>query len=142
MKFNVAVLMIIGAGAIQLKKVDPTICYKGVVECDTPVTCIKGDPEGTSKTITCKRDDKRIDGKQLEPTSFAKVDREPLLTWSPTAHKPGHKVDYFVPNFGAQDEDISNTQKNMKNLNVKWPEPSFVQTGFWTQAPDGASVDN
>merc|ERR1712070_1350670 len=26
--------------------------------------------------------------------------REPLLTWAPTPKK-GHKVDYFVPNFGA-----------------------------------------
>ena len=39
--------------------------------------------------------------------------REPLLTWSPTGHK-GFKKDYFVPNFGPKDEDISTTQKNIQ----------------------------
>lgn len=52
--------------------------------------------------------------------------REPLLTWSPTAHKSGHPVDYFVPNFGPQDEDIASTQKHIADLEVKFP--SFVQT--------------
>ena len=33
-------------------------------------------------------------------------EREPLLTWSATAHKAGHPVDYFVPNFGA-DADLA-----------------------------------
>lgn len=64
------------------------------------------------------------------PESFAQIDsqveREPLLTWSPTAHKAGHKVDYFVPNFGAKDEDIANTQKNIRELEAKYP--SFIQT--------------
>lgn len=40
-------------------------------------------------------------------------------------HKPGHKVDYFVPNFGPKDEDIATTQKNIHDLEVKFP--SFVQ---------------
>jgi hypothetical protein len=48
------------------------------------------------------------------------------LTWSPSAHKAGHPVDYFVPNFGPKDEDISTTQKNIASLEVKFP--SFVQT--------------
>jgi len=52
-------------------------------------------------------------------------EREPLLTWSASAHKAGHPVDYFVPNFGPKDEDISTTQKNIKELEVKFP--SFVQ---------------
>ena len=70
------------------------------------------------------------------------LQREPLLTWSPKAHKPDHKVDYFVPNFGPKDEDIATTQKNIKDLGVKFP--SFVQTEaeYWTQAPDGAPVAN
>jgi len=51
--------------------------------------------------------------------------REPLATWSPSSHKLGFKADYFVPNFGGQDEDISNTQKNINNLEVKFP--AFVQ---------------
>lgn len=51
------------------------------------------------------------------------VDREPLATWAPTPKK-GHKVDYFVPNFGL-DEDVITTKTNIKNLDVKFP--SFVQ---------------
>lgn len=35
-----------------------------------------------------------------------KTEREPLLTWSPKAHKLGFKADYFVPNFGAVDSDL------------------------------------
>ena len=140
MKFNLAVLMIVGAGAIQLRnKSDPTICYKGVVECDTPVVCTKADPENGNPGIACKRDKEHVEGKKIE-SAFVQIEREPLLTWSPSAHKSGHPVDYFVPNFGPKDEDISETQKNIKNLGVKFP--SFVQTGFWTQAPDGAPVDN
>jgi hypothetical protein len=29
------------------------------------------------------------------------TEREPLLSWSPSAKKADHKTDYFVPNFGA-----------------------------------------
>ena len=50
--------------------------------------------------------------------------REPLLTWAPSPHK-GHPVNYFVPNFGL-DEDIVDTQGHINTLEVKFP--SFVQT--------------
>jgi len=87
MKFNLAILMIVGAGAIQLKqKSDPTICYPGMDNCDTPVICTKGSPPTIG--ISCKRDDEHVEGKKEAPAA------------------------------------------------------SFVQTGFWTQAPDGASMTN
>ena len=52
----------------------------------------------------------------------AELNREPLLTWKPKPKK-GHPVDYFVPNFGV-DEDIAATIKNTdaaeKSLGHKW----------------------
>ena len=65
MKFNLAILMIVGAGAIQLKNSDPTICYKGVVECDTPVVCTKIDPfnpKPEKRGIACKNDEEHVEG--------------------------------------------------------------------------------
>lgn len=41
----------------------------------------------------------------LGATSAVTVQREPLLTWTPTPADSGHPKDYFVPNFG-QDEDM------------------------------------
>ena len=43
--------------------------------------------------------------------SAVSVDREPLLTWAPTPPK-GHPIDYFVPNFGI-DNDIKATDKHI-----------------------------
>ena len=37
--------------------------------------------------------------------SCVKIEREPLLTWSPTPADSGPPKDYFVPHFG-EDEDI------------------------------------
>ena len=45
--------------------------------------------------------------------NFIQLDREPLLTWEPTAPK-GHPTGYFVPNFGL-DHDIEATQSHTKN---------------------------
>ena len=49
--------------------------------------------------------------------------REPLLTWSPTAKKSGFKKDYFIPNFG-EDRDIGFTRQHLSDtetkLNHKW----------------------
>lgn len=39
--------------------------------------------------------------------------REPLLTWSPTAHKAGFKQGYSVPNFGAQSSEIAETYASL-----------------------------
>ena len=41
----------------------------------------------------------------------AQLDREPLLSWKPKAPKT-HPIDYFVPNFGL-DEDVVSTQKHI-----------------------------
>ena len=45
--------------------------------------------------------------------SAVMLQREPLLTWKPKAPK-SHPVDYFVPNFGI-DEDVIDTQNSYKN---------------------------
>ena len=50
------------------------------------------------------------------------VDREPLLSWSPKPPK-SHPVDYFVPNFGL-DEDVLGTvesyQSEERRQGVNW----------------------
>ena len=50
--------------------------------------------------------------------SATMVQREPLLTWSPTEHK-GFKKNYFVPNFGAQDADIAATYSSLATTETK-----------------------
>ena len=66
--------------------------------------------------------------------------REPLLTWSPTAHKAGFKKDYFVPNFGPMDNVVQDTYENLagaeKSLGHHWDwskkksdKPVFYDTG-------------
>jgi len=42
----------------------------------------------------------------------AEINREPLLTWAPTAPKT-HPMDYFVPNFGV-DHEIAATHAHEK----------------------------
>ena len=41
------------------------------------------------------------------------LQREPLLSWSPTKKPNAYPVDYFVPHFG-QDEDIKSSFSHMK----------------------------
>ena len=53
--------------------------------------------------------------------SAIQLQREPLLTWAPTAPK-SHPVDYFVPNFG-QDVDIKEAQKHIKDAEVMLKHP-------------------
>ena len=45
--------------------------------------------------------------------SAVMLQREPLLSWAPKAPK-SHPVDYFVPNFGI-DEDVIDTQNSIKS---------------------------
>lgn len=40
----------------------------------------------------------------LGSVSALKIEREPLLTWSPTEPASGFKKDYAVPNFGVDHE--------------------------------------
>ena len=47
----------------------------------------------------------------IPTTSAISRRREPLLTWSPSAKKSDHPVDYPVPNFG-EDHDIRETKKS------------------------------
>ena len=53
--------------------------------------------------------------------SAVSLDREPLLTWAPTPPK-GHPIDYFVPNFGidndikATDKHIADSEKKLKHV--------------------------
>ena len=43
-----------------------------------------------------------------------KVNREPLLTWSPTPADGGHPKDYFVPHFGT-DWDMLNVNRSISD---------------------------
>ena len=58
----------------------------------------------------------------LASAQAVQLQREPLLTWAPS-NKKSHPVDYFVPNFGL-DEEILSTQGSYKNeesrQNVNW----------------------
>lgn len=45
----------------------------------------------------------------LEQGSCTKLNREPLLTWSPTPADGGPPKDYFVPHFGT-DTDMKNVK--------------------------------
>ena len=56
-------------------------------------------------------------GVALASATRLSADREPLLTWKPKAPK-SHPVDYFVPNFGA-DEDVIATQKSIKSEELR-----------------------
>ena len=44
--------------------------------------------------------------------SCVNLQREPLLSWSPSAKDPPFKMNYFVPNFG-EDHDISSSKGHM-----------------------------
>ena len=44
----------------------------------------------------------------LSGASAVQLNREPLLTWAPTPKKT-HPMDYFVPNFG-EDNDIATSK--------------------------------
>mgnify|MGYP006122983323 CR=1 FL=1 len=46
--------------------------------------------------------------------SCVNLQREPLLSWSPTKKPSPHPIDYFVPHFGA-DESIKTSFSNMAN---------------------------
>ena len=63
--------------------------------------------------------------------------REPLATWSPTAKKGGFKKDYFVPNFGPQDEEIAYTQEHMGEAEKKLKHK--METSF--EKPKGFKKD-
>ena len=47
------------------------------------------------------------------------IQREPLLTWSPSEKKSGHPLNYFVPNFGPQDVEIADTYGSLATTEVK-----------------------
>ena len=49
--------------------------------------------------------------------SAVSIDREPLLTWEPTAPK-SHPINYFVPNFGP-DYDVLATEKHISDTEEK-----------------------
>lgn len=62
----------------------------------------------------------------------ADIKREPLLTWAPTPPKT-HKMNYFVPNFGA-DHDINVSKANeasaAEKLGHEW-NPTKDKDGEW-----------
>jgi len=60
-------------------------------------------------------------------TCAVKLEREPLRSWSPSPKPGGHKVDYFVPHFGT-DNEINNSLDSAKlaeaQLGHEWTESS------------------
>jgi len=63
-----------------------------------------------------------------------KATREPLLTWAPNDHK-GFKKNYFIPNFG-EDENVVSTQQN-----VNAAEVSTGHTWNWAKAGKPNKMD-
>lgn len=62
----------------------------------------------------------------------AEVDREPLLTWAPTAPQT-HPMNYFVPNFG-EDHDITNSKAHEAEASAKLDHawvPTKDKDGDW-----------
>jgi len=55
----------------------------------------------------------------LSGSSAVKLNREPLLSWSPTQPDGGHPVNYFVPHFG-EDHDVKLTKKNVADAEGKY----------------------
>ena len=84
----------------------------------------------------------------------AQVEREPLATWSPINHKSGNPQNYFVPNFGPKDVDISTTYGDLdlaeKNLGHKWNwskagkshDKDYFVPNFGRDADINDSIDN
>jgi hypothetical protein len=83
--------------------------------------------------------------------SAAEIDREPLLTWKPKVPK-SHPVDYFVPNFG-QDQEIKASLKHTadaeKRLKHKWipaakpkPQAEYKVPDFGLDRDIQASIKN
>jgi len=79
----------------------------------------------------------KVHGNWQLPESMVQLDsnveREPLMAnvGIPKKKVGGHPTNYFVPDFGM-DEDIISTQKSIKTqkekFGLKWPGDSFVQT--------------
>ena len=65
----------------------------------------------------------------------AQINREPLLTWSPSSKKSGHPQDYFVPNFG-EDREIEFTRKHLADT-----ETRLGHHWNWSKAGKGHKVD-
>ena len=45
----------------------------------------------------------------ISESSAVKLEREPLAAWAPTPKADAHKMNYFVPHFG-EDDDIKATK--------------------------------
>ena len=55
----------------------------------------------------------------LAGANAVNIQRDPLLTWAPTAKGSGHPTNYFVPHFG-EDGDIKSTKKNVADSEARF----------------------